>query len=123
VEVKWTLAAQAAASGLVGVVLVAGVRYFKKIRPVLTLPRCFAVFAGFMLAPSIPIFFIYPFVEPKPDLRDHAAYLLVAAIALGWLIYETFRLGVKPEAPAPSTASGPTPPSSPESSGSRSASK
>ena len=122
-EIKWTLAAQAAASGIAGIVLVGVVRFIKKIRPVLTLSRCFVVFTGFMLAPSIPVFFVFPFVEPKPDLRDHAAYLLVAAIALGWLIYETFRLGVKPEDPAPSKASEQAPPSSPESSGSKSASK
>jgi len=108
-EIKWELAAQAAASGLAGVILVAGFRFFKKTRPILTLHRCFVVFVGFLLAPSIPIFFVYPFVEPKPDLRDHSAYLPVAAIALGWLIYETFRLGVKPEDPEPPKASNKSP--------------
>lgn len=94
-ELKWTLAAQSAASGIVGVSIVIAIRLWKKMRPIITLPQSFLVFTGFLLVPSIPVLCMFPFVEPKPDLREHAAYLVVAGFSLIWLVYETFRQGLK----------------------------
>ena len=52
--VDWTLSAQGAACGLLGLILLL-----------------------------------------KPDLGDHAMFLVLAALALLWAVYEAFRQGLK----------------------------
>jgi hypothetical protein len=76
---------------LVGIVLVAAIRFASKKRPLLTFPNLLYVFLTCISAPSVPVFLIYPFVEPKPDLRNHAVFLLAAAFGIVWVIYRTSR--------------------------------
>lgn len=92
---NWTLAAQSAACGLIGLVLVVLIRWLKKIKPVITPLNALTTYLGFALAPSIPVLLSFPFVEPKPDLADHSVFLVLAALALVWAIYEALRQGLK----------------------------
>ena len=89
--IQWSYAALCAACGLVGILIVAGIRHFKQRRPVLSFPISFAVFLTCTAAPSIPVFIAYPFVSPKPNLSNHEVYLVVAAFGIIWVIYQTIK--------------------------------
>lgn len=92
---SWTVAAQGAGCGLFGVLMVFLIRLKKKKPRAMTLQIALSVFLGCALVPSIPVLLLYPFVEPKPDLRDHSLYLCLAGFALAWGVYEAVRLGIK----------------------------
>lgn len=89
--IQWTYAALCAACGLIGILIVASIRYFSKRRPYLTFPVSFVVFLTCTAAPSIPVFVAYPFVNPKPNLANHEVYLVVAAFGIVWVIYQTIK--------------------------------
>lgn len=91
----WTVGAQSAACGLVGLLIVLFVRWRKKSTPLMTPVNALSTFLGFSIAPSIPVLLAYPFVKPKPDLGDHAVFLVLAGLALIWAVYEALRQGLK----------------------------
>lgn len=80
-------AAQSAVCGAVGLLFVVFFRILKKRKPILTLETGLGVVATSVSAPAVAILFIYPFVEPKPDIEGLGAYFLLAALALGWAIF------------------------------------
>lgn len=92
--IEWTYAGQCAACGLIGLAVVAIIRYRAKKRPLLTFPTAFTVFLTSITAPAVPVFLVYPFVKPKPDLSNHAVYLVAAAFGIVWVIYRTIRQAV-----------------------------
>jgi len=98
-SVKWDAVAQAAACGLAGLALVFLVRVYRSRQPGgkpsgMSLVSAIVTVLGFSVAPAIPVFVMYPFIFPKPDLKDDSIYLLVAGIALGYFIYETYKQGI-----------------------------
>lgn len=94
--IAWSdVTAQAAACGLLGIVIVAVIRAATKKKPLITLHNALSVFLGFALIPSIPVLLTYPFIEPKPDLSEHALFICLAALALAWAVGESFRQGLK----------------------------
>lgn len=93
--IHWTLSAQGAACGLFGLVLVLVIRALRKTKPLMTPLNALTTFLGFALFPSVPVLLAYPFVEPKPNLGEHALFLVLAGLALIWAVYEALRQALK----------------------------
>lgn len=87
--------AQGAACGLLGLLVVLAVRLVKKSQPVMTPLNALTTFLGCAILPSVPVLLSYPFVKAKPELGDHAVFLVLAALAIVWAVYEAIRQGLK----------------------------
>lgn len=96
---SWDVHAQTAACGLGGLGLVFLVRALRakkdKTKPIgmslldaiVTALGCSAIVSGL-------IFLAYPFLDPKPDLKDQTDFVFVAGLALVYVAFSAFKEGI-----------------------------
>lgn len=92
--VLWTHTAICAAFGLGGLLVVYLMRCRQK-QYTLSLVNALTVMFGCAVLPTAFVLLAYPFVDPKPDLKDHSISLLAGGLALVYTTIETVRQGLK----------------------------
>ena len=93
--IQWDFVTQASTCGVIGIVVVLGLRLKRKTKPTMTLFTALGVFFSCAMAPSILLFAQYPFIRPRPSLEDNAILMIPAALAMAWAIGEGVRQALK----------------------------
>jgi hypothetical protein len=93
--IQWDFVAQASTCGVIGIVLVLGLRLKRKTKPTMTLFTALGLFFSCAMVPSVFLFARYPFIKPRPSLEDNAILMIPAALAMAWAIGEGIRQALK----------------------------
>jgi hypothetical protein len=87
-------AALSTAAGMIGVAAVVYFRWKLRRWSTMSLTTVLATFLTTSALPTAILFFLFPFLEPKPDLSSHSIYMPLAGFGLVSTIFLSVKQGI-----------------------------